>query len=348
MSDKYTFRILGINEYELWDLLVDKSIQGTIFHKNEWLGASGWDYRIFGCFNNGNELIAGFTCGTQKIHGKWTYFGHPRLTPYQGNVYTNIEGKYVTKLSRNKCICHEIAKFIKTQCTAANITLSPYDVEDVMPFIWERFKASVRYTYVINLQDTEKIWKDMDLDCRNSIRKAIKDGVIIDIESDFMETIKLQEKTLQRQNKSIDPSFVESAIRYNQAMELQSKCKNFVAKNKNGNSIATVYVVWDTKRSYYLMGGYDHENAHSGASSLAIWTAIQYLRDTIGLSEFDFEGTTLLHTEPFFRSFGGKLTPYYTVSWVHPKFRPFLTAKRFLREVNRMFRPNLLDGSYQD
>nr|HPR68216.1 methicillin resistance protein [Kiritimatiellia bacterium] len=60
---------------------------------------------------------------------------------------------------------------------------------------------------------------------------------------------------------------------------------------------------------------------------LAVWEAIRHAKEA-GLETFDFEGSVIPPIERFFRGFGGRLTPYYTVN---KGWRPLETAMKFLR-----------------
>jgi len=337
MNPDYKFVLLDKSEYDKWDLFVDKSLQGTIYHKSWWMAISGDNFRIFGCYNNSGDLIAGFTCYEYRLYGLLKCLGQGGNCVYQGNLYTGSEGKYLTQLSRNRYICYEIAKTIKSYCHVASIVMSPYEMEDIMAFIWEGFTTAVNYTYVLDIKDLDIIWKNMDVDCRNSIRKAVKDGIIVDTECDFNEVLELAGKTFLRQNRG-PSSWIKDSPKYNRVISDMSRCKSFVTRNKDGVPISVVYIVWDSKRCYYEIGGYNHESSHHGASSLALWTAIEYARKEIGLSEFDFEGTMLKNVEPFFREFGARLIPYYTVSWVDPRLKPLITLKQLLRETSGMIK----------
>ena len=79
-----------------------------------------------------------------------------------------------------------------------------------------------------------------------------------------------------------------------------------------------MYIVWDERIGYYLLGGYDPKESHHGASAIAMWEAIKFTKEELGLNQFDFEGSMIQPVEQFFRKFGGKLTPYYTVSCAKP------------------------------
>ena len=96
---------------------------------------------------------------------------------------------------------------------------------------------------------------------------------------------------------------------------------------RDGAPIAACFVVHDERTAYYLLGGYRAENRHHGAGALAVWEAIRHAKEA-GLETFDFEGSVIPPIERFFRGFGGRLTPYYTVN---KGWRPLETAMKFLR-----------------
>ncbi len=60
--DEIEVRELEPSEYNEWDLLVEKSQTGTLFHTSEWLGICrdvlSKDLKIYGCFRKG-ELVGG-------------------------------------------------------------------------------------------------------------------------------------------------------------------------------------------------------------------------------------------------------------------------------------------------
>ena len=318
---------LEISECELWDNLVANSSQGTIFHKSCWLNASGMKFRLYGYFR-GDELFAGIpiTYDVSKFGIKKAT--HPLLTPYLGIIFKDTNAKYVTKISEEKGIIREFAQTIKENFEAIAISFAPCFI-DLQPFIWQRFSTSIRYTYLIQLDDLNDVWMSMDSKRRNDIIRAEKDGIYIEMSDDFTQTFKLVEKTFSRQSKIA--IFKDQAFKYNEILKQKGQCKSFLAKDRDGQAIGVVYIVWDEKRSYYLLGGYDSDRSHSGASALAVWNAIKFVKKELHLNSFDFEGSTIQPVELFFRKFGGTLTPYYSVFWMKPYIKAISYAKKFLK-----------------
>jgi len=330
----FEIRTLTEDEFSLWDELVDGASNGTIFHKTFWLKASGREFVIYGYFKGG-ELFAGIPL---TYHRKWGFkiATQPALTPYSGIIFKNLDTKYVNRLSQEKMISCETAKVLKQKNNLIKFNFPPGS-PDLQPFIWEGFSTGIRYTYIISLESSlEDIWNSMDNRRRNDIRKAERDGLIIIPSDDFTQTFKLVEKTFARQTKDIQ--FKKNAFSYNKILGQRKQCKSFLTKNKDGEAIAVVYIIWDNQRSYYLLGGYDTERSHHGASALAMWEAIKFSKEILKLKEFDFEGSMIPQVEQFFRKFGGKFIPYYIVSKYNPAILGIAIdilhdVKRSLREL---------------
>ena len=311
-------RKLEVNEYDNWDKFVTDSPQGTLFHKSYWLRTSGKEFRIYGYFK-GEELFAGLpiACSVSKLGIKTA--SHPLLTSYLGIVFRESKAKYVTRISDEKEMSRAIAARVKKDFDSISLQFTPFST-DLQPFIWEGFSSGIRYTYLLELDNLEDVWKGMDAKRRNDITRAEKDGIYVENSNDFKQTFALVEKTFERQGKE-SASRKSVAFKYDEVLTTKGQCSSFLAKNSEGKAIAAVYLVWDEKRSYYLLGGYDTAESHHGASAIAMWKAIKFTKEELGLNQFDFEGSTIQSVEQFFRKFGGKLTPYYTVSWAKPSIK---------------------------
>lgn len=327
-QNRYIVRYLNEGEYEQWDNFVDNSPQGTLFHKSYWLKASGQKFRIYGCFKNEN-LVGGLPIICKSKFGIKQAI-HPPLTPYLGIVFKKNETKYVNKISEEKKISECIAKKVKKDFYFIRFNFSPF-FTDLQPFIWQGFSINIRYTYLLNLKDLEEIWRNIEDSRRNDIRRAEKDGLTVKYNNDFQKTFALVEKTFYRQN--LKPKFKPVAFEYNRILSEKNQCKSFLTRNREGKTIAAVYIVWDKKRSYYLLGGYDPGKKHHGASAIAMWEAIKFTKEKLGLNEFDFEGSMIRPVEQFFRKFGGKITPYYSVTWAKSSIKIALFMREITKEI---------------
>jgi hypothetical protein len=303
----FELRPLTRDEWLLWDNLVEKAPGGTVFHKSYWLPQVEGSFIIFGCFRGG-ELYGGVPIVYRKKLG--IRIASRLFTPYSGFLFKDGNSKYVTKLSTERKLSRQLARRLKSDFDVVSLGYAPGPV-DLQPFIWEGFSTSVQYTYIMKLRGSlEELWMGMEETTRTSIRKAENNGISIVTSDDFDQTFNVMHK--------IYTSSKAAYFNRNEVLAGRNQCKSFLAKDEQGKNVAGLYIVWDNKRSYYLLGGRDSENGHYGASALAIWEAIKFTKENLGLAEFDFLGSMIPQVERFFRGFGGQLNVRFGARWVKP------------------------------
>lgn len=325
---KYKVKPLKEDDYEEWNKFVDESPHGTLFHTADWLRASGKNFEIYQCFK-GQERVGGTPVVYSQVAGIRVIY-NPPLTPYGGPIFGVDKGKYVSKVSTRKKVSQAlIDKLEEDFGCVIDWRLSP-SIVDLQPFIWSGFSSDVKYTYILTIEDLDEVWQNMDRGRRKDIRQAEEDNIQIEVSDEFEEIFSLVEKTLTRQEESIE--FREFAFGFNKLLESQGQCKTFLARNDAGDPIAGVYIVWDDNRAYQLLSGFDPEKSHRGANPLAIWEAIKFTREELGLSGYDFEGSMIPGVEQYFRTFGGRLTPYYSVSWAKTPILLWLSRREWIKK----------------
>ena len=313
VSRAYEVRALDQSEFARWDEFVQKSPQGTLFHTTLWLEASGVPFRLLGCFR-GSEMHGG--CAIGIIRHRTAGRPYPSVTPYLGVLYPSSNAKYVTEISHNKEIGSAFAVFLKTEFDrVVDLAFSP-EVVDLQPFIWQGFATELRYTYRLSLTNLQTVLDNMDASRRNKLVSAEKQGVQVESGADFGEIARLSERSFERQ--SLVSMHGQTVNRFEAALRRAGRCRGFLARSKDGEPLGAVWLAWDEKRAYYLLGGYDHSAKSNKAISLALWRAIQFTATDLKLPEFDFEGSAIPAVEQFFRKFGGTLTPYHCICYRRP------------------------------
>jgi lipid II:glycine glycyltransferase (peptidoglycan interpeptide bridge formation enzyme) len=200
-----------------------------------------------------------------------------------------------------------------------------------LPFFWNGYQQSVRYTYRLNqIDDKDSIWKEMAENRRRNIKKAEK---LFNVEKsdDPSFLYELVKGTFNR--KDLQVGFIENNLinLYNACFE-NNASSIFYAQLGN-EVIAGILVVYDAFSAYYLVGGVKDEYLKSGAMSLLLWTAITDSSSRVKC--FDFEGSMNRGIESFFSSFASVQTPYYEVNKSNSVI---LTAIDSLRKVNSVIR----------
>jgi hypothetical protein len=281
-----------------------------LFSQPWWLdvtaGEHGWDVLVL---EKSGNLLAAMPYVYKKI-GPVNIFKMPRLTPWLHIWFNYPSGsKYSTRLAFEK---ETLSKLIPQLPNVLRFH-QKYSCafQNWLPFYWQGFRQTTRYTYRFDdLSDLDTVQKEFEQNTRYDIRKAsrlfrIDDCTVIE------RFQKIKSLSMDAQGKKA--SFSESFLRkLDTACSKRNNRKIFIAMDEQGRDHATVYLVFDNSMVYYLLGARDPEFQNSGANSLLIWKAIQFA--SLQNKGFDFEGSMIETIERFFRSFGARQQPYFSIS----------------------------------
>lgn len=221
------------------------------------------------------------------------------------------DAKYTSTLGKHQAICKELIGSLKDY--PHFLQNFHYRITDWLPFYWEGYKQTTRYTYLLNnIQDEKTIWDNMSPNIRRNITKArdkngitVKKGIAVD---DFL---RIQEMTFERQHL---PAPKERKILKNIIATCRQRNQGDLwgAYDDKGNLHAVAFIVWQESSAYYLAGGGNPALRSSGAHSLLLWESIRFAAHHT--SVFDFEGSMIPGVERFFREFGAIQTPFFTIT----------------------------------
>lgn len=282
-----------------------------LFSRPWWLdamaGEDGWDVVVV---EKGGELHASLPFVRKRLYG-FTVVGQPILTQHLGPWIKPMSGKYATELARQKDLYSELIaglprfdRYLQNWAPAR---------DNWLPFYWQGFKQTTRYTYVLpDLSDESALWDGLQQNIRREIRKAAERFAIqVRTDLNIADFYALNRQVFERQGMPA-PYSLEHLKRLDDACVRRECRRIFVAQDSEGRRHAAVYLVWDENSAYYLMGGGDPKLRSSGATSLCMWEAIRFAATVT--KRFDFEGSMLEPVERFFRGFGAIQVPYFSIS----------------------------------
>ena len=309
-----------------------ESCEGTCAHTNclfeqpWWLDAvapSQWREIMV---EKGGEVFARMTYFSRKKFGL-TLSTNPPLTPTLGPWLRPTEGKYATRLAMQHELLGELIEQLPNfDLFSQNLSGA---VSNVLPFHWRGYDHFTRYTYQLaDLRDLEQIEHGFSEACRRTIRKAQKQLTVQDNLS-IQDFYRIVEKTWLRQGRKPNVGR-DLLIRLDEVCRRRGQGRIFHAEDVGGNIHAAVYIVWDERSAYYLLGGADPEFRSSGAHSLLMWCAIQFAAEVTRV--FDFEGSMNQQIERFFRSFGPRQATFIGVRRISRRLAA-LTAVKELGEA---------------
>lgn len=187
-----------------------------------------------------------------------------------------------------------------------------YGVTNWLPFYWKEFRQTTRYSYIIDLRQSEdKIWENISRNYRRKIRKAANTLRIAE-DLPTQELKRLVDLSFSRQG--LKPPFSTSFLeQYVRILSGNNACKVFFAVDAENRVHSAALLAWDQQSAYYIMSGDDPALRSSGSALLLKWTAILYAQKTLNLGIFDFEGSMIRTIEVGRRDFGARQMPYFRI-----------------------------------
>jgi Acetyltransferase (GNAT) domain len=304
----------------------------AIFEQPWWLDAVApgqWGEAVV---RRGDQVVARLPYAQRRRLGLTT-IGQPPFTQTLGPWLAPREGKYARRLETEKKLLGELIEM-----------LPPFDfyrqslstaLTNWLPFYWAGFAATVRYTYRIeDLSDIDRVKSEFQDHVRRGIRKA-ENAVEVDHDFPLEELLKLNEQTYARQGVR-SPDSPDLVRRLDAACAARGSRRIFGAVDSQGRVHAALYIVWDDRTCYALINARDPELQTHGSNTLLYWEAIRLAAEVSRV--FDFEGSMLEPIEHYFRGFGGRQTPYFSISRAGLRARPVLAAWSTRQALGRLAR----------
>jgi hypothetical protein len=297
-------------EDQAYNTFIETSPQGSLFHTTWWLDTVAGDRYDILFIKEKEEIVAAWPLTYNKLMGLHL-ITLPQLTPKLGIMLApSSKIKYAEQLSKEINLIANLINLLPKHFLFYQ-RFSP-EFTNWLPLYWANFKQTTRYTYVIeNLSDLNKVWQNLRSNAKNHIRKAIENKLKVVTNLSLEKLLDLNQLTYNRQKLAV-PYSREYVRRIDQACQKHGARKIFFAVDSEGSLHAAVYLVYDKKTAYYLLGGSNPELRSSGAQYLALWEAIKFAA-TVSQS-FDFEGSMHSNIEPVFRGFGGVQKPYMEIT----------------------------------
>lgn len=185
------------------------------------------------------------------------------------------------------------------------------------PFYWQGFRQTTRYSYLLeNIADMDAIWNGMSHRKRQkNISKTQGKFCLID-DMSYAEFYRFYRSTLQEKGKEIFYDAPTFAKLHNAAKSRQQGQILALYDEQNDLHVA-LWVVWDRQTAYNMIIAINPRYKSSGATSLIIWEALQFLQDKT--QHYDFEGSMIQGVALKDQSFGAKQVAYHTIQKSHSK-----------------------------
>ncbi|MCB0615776.1 MAG: GNAT family N-acetyltransferase [Phaeodactylibacter sp.] len=282
--------------------LPDLPIFAAPWHLDAVCEDGAWDAAIV---HHGDQVVAAMPYFLKR-KGPFRYLSMPHFTKFLGPLLLpefrelKLEHQLYDELIRQLPAVHAMKQDFHPGFT------------NWLPFYWQGFQQTTRYTYRISLSEgLDKVMDGFNRNIRRNLKKA-EQALRVHHDLSPEQFYEINQMSFARQSINI-PYSKSLFLRHDTALAAHQSRQIFCAEDAQGRIHSAAYLIWDGQSSYYHLSGDDPELRQSGAGILLIWEAIRYTHEVLHLPIFDFEGSMMPQIEAIRRQFGAQQTPYFRI-----------------------------------
>jgi hypothetical protein len=236
----------------------------------------------------------------------FTTYGGPWL-----NYPQDADFKAVSRLSFEKKVMGALIRQLP-QVFYFKLNFRP-EVTNWLPFYWENFQQTTRYTYVFeNTESLEKITQGFRHTLRSDLKKAEKWVESRRDDEAWATVFDLNTQSLKRKNHRQN-NRLKVFESLHQALQQRGQSASFIAYDRvSGQPSAGLYLVFDQRQAAILLTGTATAFKYQCAIYSLMLEALKFC--SARKLSLDFEGSMDEGIEHSFRAFRGKLVPYSQVN----------------------------------
>lgn len=302
-----------------------------IYSQPWWMDAvcesHNWD--VWLC-DQGNKAVAAMPYYMEK-RGSYRYITKAPLTQTNGITFSHApQAKPISIQKTEERIIDRACDFIASLGVDVYEQQYAYTFENWLPFFWHEYTALARYTYV--LEDTsnlDALFSAMDSKARGKIRKGAKNAHFsnsIDPDEFFFQ----HEKIFAKQGLPCPFSYDLWRRLYTACYE-HGCCELLCERLSDGQVASLLFLVWDSKSAYAILGGSMPEHQNLDTYHALIWEGIKLAHEK-GL-KYDFEGSVIKRISKSFREFGGTPKLYFRIRKI---FNPEIIRMEAEQQISRL------------
>lgn len=321
---------MALNNKEEYSLFCER-VDAPIFSQPWWMDAvcepENWD--VWLC-RHGNEIVAAMPYYMEDRNGLRCITKAP-LTQNNGIVFSRDLN--ATPLSLQKAeekIINEACEFIQGLGLDIYEQQYHYSFQNWSPFFWRGFEALPRYTYVLPYTyELDERWRALSSKQRAVVKKGVRSiHSVEEVDQEFFYDI--HKKVFERQGMRC-PFSRRLWERLYQGCQATGQGIALCAFTEDRVPASFIFLVWDDRSVYQLLGGSTPELQNLDTYDALIWEGIK-LAHKKGLA-YDFEGSMIKRIAKSFREYGGTPKLYFRIRKV---FNPEVILSEAQQKINRL------------
>lgn len=317
-----------MGEKKLYQRFCD-STYVPIYSKAWWMDAicepENWDVWLY----KPNDNVLAAMPYYKEQRGKYKYITKAPLTQNNGIIFKEEKRKLAKEAALQERIINAACDYIDSLHLDVYEQQFQHTFDNWSPFYWRNYTVLLRYSFVIEkTMDINTIWSNFTPENRNVIRKGQR---LTQICTDISPEQFYKEHNRIYKRQGLNCPFSEDLwMRLYQACIDHDAGQMFLARDEDANINALMFLVWDERSVYLLMGGAMPEYSGNQAYPSLIYEGIR-LANEKGCA-FDFEGSMIRRIARSYREYGGTPMPYYRIRKV---FNPEIIRAEAEEYINR-------------
>lgn len=298
--------------------LCDSGSITDLFMQPWWLDATGeWDVVLH--IKNG-KAVAAMPFGVKKRWGL-TFLTMPPFTHHLSVWLSKppdiSEHKWLT---REKQMIWSLLDELP-RASFFSMVFEESGFKNWLPFYWKGYRQELRYTFKLFGHESSDHFENVNRNIRRSLRET-ENLVSIREGSNGDQFYTLAKQTYKRQKLSM-PYSNDEFNKLHAAIQKNGSGRIFEAF-ENDQIAAVAYLVWDSKRAYYLLAGNSETGMASKAGFAVCAEAIRFAFDDLKVDEFDFCGSMIESITEVRRQFGATSVPLMKIYKANSKWLDIL------------------------
>lgn len=277
-----------------------------MYNSGHWLNVYGDALKVIGIFNKGNELIGSFNLYYGSKLGQ-QYIITP---PYSTDIGLSFKDNTNTTFQKHKLyknILDAIAAYLSIQKVMFVDIVMPDYIKDIQPFVWKKFEGTVKYTYLLELSQSEKqLLENMSPERRKNIKDAEKEVEVFLCNDLKLATLKIKE-SLTENKAHFNAEIVDNIL-----SNFPKSDNHICVGTRIENQLSSIHFITKDESMANYIFGWNDKKLSSKAGTFGLWNCILEAKKE-GVKTFNFAGSAIPSIEKYFRGFGGELTSAFVV-----------------------------------
>lgn len=326
----YIIHEAGPGDFKSWDRFVDQAAGGGLFFTTEWADilakATGRSFKLFFCLDKQEQIAGGILCWP-VTRGHLHVLSQAPVTPYQSlllrsDIHANAE--------KTRELTTELLEYLKKKFDFIDLMLPP-EYTDVRAWLWQGFHSQMRYTYRFPIEPPEQMLPRFNTNLRRKIKVFDKADLQIELSEDPKPLLDMVESSYAAHG--LKPTLQRTALNNLFAALLKTEKATLLYTRDKEGILAGFLAAHDRLNVYYFFSGIN-PRFRTAYNSDFLFHSLQAVPRWQG-RQFDFMGANTPALEPFKRSFGGELTPFYRQTWYRNRWVRLLFTLRSWQQKKR-------------